>query len=448
MVAVFLVLMVAPTARSASAASPTRPDISRCTALNSKLSRFKNTRYAEIFAGPGLRSVSPEALYSKAKSAADAGEIYLALFFSTLLTDAAAENPAVWKNRAVLAGSLGLVQEAHACEQRSSAPGTREPLAPYLLPGSITNEPKSLADWAAAVALLGWSTEARQPGVFTYFDDSLSGFDVDKHTNKYDGTTMTSVWTHVPKIADLLPNLYIGTRLHPMRENTVSTGKAIGMGLLAGLVGSAGAYSGNTVQANALVEEISASLGRGLEQPSRYKGGDYVMRRFENGHFKDQAAKPLPAAEYDAIHVPTPFLWALGSPFLPSVEARIVDAKDHDVKLRLNKTDGYEEKAETRRLPDLQVVKLARLSSLDDTEVTLLEVLLKPEDLDLLFGVEAQPVKAMMPDLTKSYDAYRDYRGSLSLPPTSLRIFGGDGRCYSISPTKETEWLVSVRPKK
>ena len=123
--------------------------------------RFRDEGYSRLMAGDALRVADVKALFERMTAASRNGEIYKALYFARLFTHAKPELAAGWSNRAELAATVGVAQEAAASHANAQAGGHLS-VPPAALPGAIKVRPSTLADWAAALALVSDDVAAKE----------------------------------------------------------------------------------------------------------------------------------------------------------------------------------------------------------------------------------------------------------------------------------------------
>src|SRR5688572_3823910 len=140
--------------------------------------RFRDAAYARLFAGDGLRSSDPQTIFQRMMAAAKQGETHKALYLARLFTAAKPDLAAGWTNRAQLADSLGFDAEA-AASRANASDGANRPIPPTALPGAMKTRPASLADWAAALALVADDVAVKEgPHALVAVRDDLSGVEI------------------------------------------------------------------------------------------------------------------------------------------------------------------------------------------------------------------------------------------------------------------------------
>jgi hypothetical protein len=142
--------------------------------------RFDDSEYARLMRGDGINQVAPKIIFDRMKAAADAKENYKALYFARIFTTVQPDSAAGWKNRAILAASLGLHEEAAAAELRASDTTNKIQVQSFVLPGrGLTVKPATLSDWAGAILLLADGTASvRQENFLLAARDEVSGVSV------------------------------------------------------------------------------------------------------------------------------------------------------------------------------------------------------------------------------------------------------------------------------
>lgn len=379
--------------------------------------RFSQPEYFRLLASDGLRQADPQTLFALIQKASAGGETYKALYLSWLFTEIKPELAGGWTNRGAIAQSLGLDDEARACAERAAdVSAAAKPIPPTLLPERIKARPKTLHDWAAAIALVSESLAFRSGGnSFVAIKDSVSGValsgidrnDLERGASPYvipEPLLLEHIASNMVQIVDA----------KPMSYRTMSTGKLIGGLLLGGLAAYAGVTPGVNVASLSPMMQLSGDLtAQAMKIPSSYSGGEYSVRTFTPA-ISVQKHAPKSSGKYHAVDTPLPLLWASGGSMTPAIHARFIS---NDANSKVRKLTGSDLESATdvhgRRVPPLRVPKLARICLFSDCSpaVTLFEVMFARDDLARL----APALEASLPDLSMWIEDYTDREPDLRL---------------------------------
>jgi hypothetical protein len=407
-------------------------------------SRFAEAPYFALMAASGLRALPPKTISNRMKAAGENGENYKALFFARLLTDAVPDNRAVWANRAALAGALGLAAEAAACGEKSQTPDAPVPVPSELLPGRVAARPSTLADWAAALAMMADGVAQREGGGLVAIKDDVSGIEPVIPSSEEGKPSARALPI---RVEDVAPNLFV------LREPKAMFTKSVNKGQMALMLFSAatmayGSYHGVTSGMEGVSQLYGNSAAQAFSVPSKYKDGSYSTRTFgADGKPVDAKVKPRTAGEADAVDLPFPVLWASGGALRPAFRGRL--ATGHGKNASTSIWDEAAKKSRTVTPPDLDFPRVASLCLGRCTPpVTLQELILEAEDLRVMFGDEAAAVAAKTPDLSEAREAYarRDPELKIAGPDQQQlsRLTGyAAGSCYDIEMMPNA-WVIAA----
>ena len=402
--------------------------------------RFRDAAYARFLAGEGLRSADPQTIVLRMLAAAKQSETYKALYLARLVTSANPDLAAAWANRAQLALALGFEAEA-AASKANAADGGNRPLPPVALPGTMKTRPTTLADWAAALALVADDVAALEGrGALVAVRDELSG--IQAAANDAIEASQRGPWaTAKPVQVDhVLPNLFVMPKATPMDKKSMRGGM-FALGTLA-LAGSTFATTvGATDAARAFSEMYGDTMGRAFEVPSELKGGSFVGITFAGGVARRTEMKPRTSGKYEAVNTPLPLLWASGSSMAAVHRAhwKSGDSPKSEAMRIDRKTKKQEwKKYEVPVLSYPRVQQLCANLRLCSPKLTLLEVMLTPADVAAL----APGLERRLPDTAK-WSARYAARESLTIVSAGETFAGFDhtGVIY-VTRQRPTEWLT------
>lgn len=414
-----------------------------------ELQRFADSGYFRMLAADGIRTSDPKALFQRISAATEAGEAYKALYLARVFTEVQPENRVGWTNRAKLAASLGFDAEA-AAAQAIAETGSARSLAGTALPGIVKVRPSTLADWAAALALVADDTTAREGrGVVLAVRDDLSGVTV-ASAQEIEREQRGPWATAKPvQMEDVLPNLFAMTQATPMDRKSMKGGM-FALGALA-LAGSAYSSSvGAADSAATLAGLYGTAMANAYEVPSDFKGGEFMATTYANGSPRAAKMVPKTAGKREALGTPVPILWASGASLSPFVAATWRNGDtDKSEAIRL---DAKAKKQEWKKhaVPSLMYPRMQQLcAAANDCSpmLTLLEIMLSADDVRAL----APGIESRLPNAAPWASKY-SARQPLSVVAAGDRFTGFDasGVVY-ITRHRPTEWLVTpaaAAPKK
>jgi hypothetical protein len=439
--------------------------------------RFEDQRYYGLMAADGLRSSPPQALFARSTAAAKSGELYKALFFARLLTKAAPDRPAVWTNAAAIADQLSLSKEAagYRAHAIGAAAGS---LVSELLPGApIPRRPKTLSDWAAAVSLMSDNLAAIDgPQALASLKDAVSGMQVNHGPSQISGRGVVQWAEPVPiRLDDVLPNVFALRDARAMAQRGVGWGNILLATYATASAAAGAAFAGTNPYYNpAANANLSAASGEAVAQAfaqtGRWKDGSYTIRRYTDGHAAEQRLTPRPAGEFEAIDLPVPVLLASGDALSGTQIVRMTDKSGGPARMlaRRISSDGAAAKPKASTVAAMSYPRLATLrqrvqasenvqrygSVYGDTAVTVLELLLSPEDIAALAPGASAAITSSLPALGAAASAYE--RGDETLvfnvqngllrdsnDGVEGNLIGWDARgvCYAVSVTPGA-WAV------
>lgn len=426
--------------------------------------RFDNPDYFKLLAADGITKADAKALYARLQAAVRANERYKALYFARVLTQVKPDNAAMWTNRAQLATAIGLTDEAAPCEQNAKDPAhaVKVPLTGVLPGQGLAVKPATLADWAAATALLSDGiAEKEGKQALVAFKDSVSGIreateaEIKERDNdaRESGLTPPGPWaTPEPaQLKHLLGNVFAERAADPMHYKSLSKGGMFGAMLMAGLSGAnMNINPGMAQQGMQMAEQMA---GRASEVPSHYKGGSYTRVTFADGKELDTADHPQTVGLDETVANPVPFLWASGGSMEPTIRAGWKSsAKVKVKKITTANLEDINSAKEYNPPEQLQVPKLMSICVSNDAQakqfctdpMTLMEVLLTPEDVAALAPNLSGSLQNIMFRNTYGYESLY-----MSLRPGNgdgSQIWGADseGAVYRLNPNP-TGWVVAAQ---
>jgi hypothetical protein len=421
-------------------------------------SRLNDKAYFQLVAGDGLLDVAPRLLFTRMSAAAAAGDTYKALYLARVFTEVAPALPDGWRNRAQLAGALGLTREAAASNRRANDPSGNEPVPLDLLPGQpLTVKPASIADWAGAVLLMSDAARVARISSLPVVRDDVSGL---RSTTEQElrSNPDRGAWARAEPIRldHVVPNVLLLRSGQPMKfksENSGSFWAGMGLAMLAGAAQAKNAGASATT----LAEASGSMMARADAVKSHYVGGKFEAVSFPAGTAKTTVQQPRSTGEHDAVGIPVPVLWAAGGSMAATTRVNLRSTMPEWV-MRVGDAAGNFKK----KIENLHVPKMAALGwttegaginerpRFGQSPVLIKELLFTPEDLDILSSrVMGHPLRQL-----SLIDA--QYKlGRLMLLPHNLilrndgglsgRTIGWDdaGRVYYFSPNK-TAWLFTA----
>jgi hypothetical protein len=417
--------------------------------------RFQNPDYFGLLASGGIKSVDSKALFARSQAAVRANESYKALYFARLFTEAHPEIAAGWNNRAALAKAIGLTEEAAGSDANAKnvAHPVKVPLG--ILPGNgLKTKPTSLADWAAAMALLSDGlAEKEGKGALVAIKDSVSGIHqataeeiAEQNQDAKDaGVSPSGAWaTPEPiKVEHVLGNVFSLRSADPMHFKSTNTGGMFAAMLMGGLAG----MQQNPVARDQISDEAAEMAGRASQVPSHYAGGSYTIATYPDGKEAATVQHPQPSGEDETVGLPVPLLWASGGSTTAFYSGRWIAANQKPYVKRITASDvGKDVRARRTNVPnDLRFPKFMTLctgTANCSNPLTLMELLLTHED-----------IEAFAPALAASFDESANLRNAYKSDKLVVRTAyaGGrmaaidkDGTLYLLSP-EPTNWLVPSR---
>jgi hypothetical protein len=447
---------------SAATATPATAFPAAYTKLVDGATRFENPDYFSLMASDGIKKTDAKSLYARLQAAVAANERYKALYLARVLTQMRPENAAMWANRAQLATALGLTEEAAICQKDAEDPAhiVNPPLTDVLPGQGLAVKPATLADWAAATALLsdGVAEKAGKQALVA-FKDSVSGIheataeEVQENDNdaREAGLPPPGPWARPEpvQVAHVLGNVFSERGADPMHFKSMNKGGMFGAMVMAGLAGAN--QNTNPALAQQGADMAQQMAGQASNVPSHYKDGSYTRVTYAGDKEVDTPDHPLSAGLDEALGTPVPFLWASGGSTEPAFKGAWKSNQKTKTKriTPANLEDMNNAKAKRVDPPDqLQFPKLMGLCVANNPTskqsctqpLTLLEVLLTPDD-----------VGALAPSLSGSLldtGTYRNAYGSLYMTLTpgnggGSRMWGvdGEGAAYPLYPNP-TSWVV------
>ena len=406
-----------------------------------ELQRFANAAYVNALAADGLLNSDPKALFSRIAVATQSGEGYKALYLARLFTQLQPQNQVGWMNRARLAASLGFDVEAAAAKAIGES-GTSRPLTGTVLPGLLKVRPSTLADWAAALALMADDTFVREgrPVIVAVRDD-LSGVTVataEQIEREARGPWATA---NAVQVDDVLTNAFVLSEARPMDRKSMKGGM-FALGAMA-LAGSAYSSSiGAADSATALAGVYGDAMASASQVPSDFKGGSFMARTYETGAPRDTKITPKTSGKHEAVGTPLPLLWASGPSLVPTTVATWRNGDSN--KSEAIRIDSRTKKQEWKnhQIPTLSYPKLQQICGQGDAcspRLLLLEVMLTADDLRAL----APGTESLLPDIAAWASRYASHQ-PLSVVKAGEQFAGyhESGVVY-ITRHRPTEWLVS-----
>jgi hypothetical protein len=357
--------------------------------------RFRNPEYFSLFLLDGIRTADPKSVYNRQKAAVEANETYKAMFFARIFTDLKPELSAAWSNRGALAATLGLKDEAAACQANAEHPTQRMAVPKSILPHyGVSVRPSSLSDWAAALQLMSDGLQARE-GDHTLLAvrDDVSGINVASPA-EVEAANKTSAEVELPRVGPwatakpvglehVLPNAFSLRSAEPMSHKTVNKGGMFAAMLMGGLAGLS-----KDPAASAQVSQAAGELaGRATQVSSEYQGGAYTFATYDDGKESVANLAPKPTGETQTVGSPFPILWAAGQTGSASYLAQLAQ-KDKSWVQVWAPAGPKEVKAKAMKLPDkLYMPKLMTLCTGYETctpPLSLNELLFTKEDVAAL----------------------------------------------------------------
>jgi hypothetical protein len=408
-----------------------------------ELQRFADPAYFRMLAADEIRNADPKALFARMAAATQANEGYKALYLSRLFTALQPDNRTGWANRAQLAAGLGFDDEAAAARANAET-GAATPVRGGALPGTLKVRPTSLADWAAAMALVSDDVKAREGRpVVVAVRDNLSGVSVP--SNEEIQREARGPWVNAKpvQLEDVLTNLFAMPQATPMDRKSMKGG-LFAMGALA-LAGSTYATQIGAVDAAAqLSEAYGNAMAQAFEVASDFKGGSFMAVTYANATPKTTTHTPKTAGKHEAIGTPVAMLWASGGSTSPVLDALWRNGDSN--KSEAIKLDAKTTKQEWKKY-ELKAMSYPRLQQLCATnqcsaQVTIMEVMLTADDLRVL----APGTETLLPRLATYATRYTS-RQPISIAAAGDRITGFDstGVAY-ITRQRPTEWLATAAP--
>jgi len=407
-----------------------------------ELGRFADPAYFKMLAADGLRSSDPKALYERIVAATRAREGYKALYLSRIFTELEPANQIGWTNRAQLASALGFEAEAAAARAHAST-GAPAPLAGGALPGAFRVRPTTLADWAAAVALMADDTFAREgrPMVLSVRDD-LSGVQVPPTEEVQRQARGPWVTAKPIQVHDVLPNVFAMPNATPMDKKSMKGG-LFALGAMA-MAGSAYSQFAGVADSAATLSELSGNaMAKAFEVASDFKDGSFTSVTYVNGTPRSTTVKPKTAGKHEAIGTPVAMLWASGPSLAPAVQA--FWSNGDSSKTEAIRIDGKTSKQEWKKY-EVKPLMYPRMQQLCDgqnrctSRLTILEVMLSADDLRVL----APATISRVPNIS-SWTSQYAAGDHLSVAAAGERFTGFDasGVTY-VTRQRPTEWLVTA----
>lgn len=411
--------------------------------------RFQNAEYYKLFMHDGIKSSDPKVLYGVMQDAATAGENYKALYLARIFTEMKPDLAAGWNNRAALANSLGLRDEAAACAIRVTDPTSKLPIPLSVLPGSgLKVKPVTFADWAAAMALVGDSLAAHngERDVVAVRDD-ISGLNMAdlERVRKNDADLVAAGLTPTGPYATVRPlqveavgaNLFVLKNPDPMSYTTVKKMKMFGAFAMA----MASGYTGDATGAQA----AGQMMGDAMEVESNYKGGSYEKGTFDDGSkMLMKKDKPKSSGKEYAVGNPVTILWASGPSLMPNFFGRW-DTKKNPIVTVSKPGQAWDPNAKSKPIQPAHLYYPRLMSFCDglcSKPVSAMEAILTPSDVAKL----SPGLSASLIDLTPQRQSYAI--GKLTIASGNAQDsyvgFDENGAVYKIQLTNSqpTGWLV------
>jgi hypothetical protein len=413
-------------------------------------SRFQDADYSRLFLRDGLKQCDPKIIFGIVQEAVGAQENYKALFFARIFTEMKPDLAAGWNNRAALANSLGLKDEAAASALRMTDPASITPVPLSMLPGvGLKVRPKSLADWAAAMTLVGDSLAAIGGEHFAVaVRDDISGLKVSdpEEVRNTDASLIQAglsptgpyALANPMQAAAVPPNLFVLKNPDPINYVTVKKFEMFGAIAMA----MASGYTSNATGS----EAAGQMMGDAMEVQSNYKGGSY-----EKGVYGDDGPMlhltkdhPKSAGKEYAVGNPVTILWASGPSFFSSYHGRW-DSKNKPWVSSTPAGQIWDSKAKWsyRRLSDLYFPKLMSFcNGACSVPVTAMEAMLTSDNVEKI----APSLTGKLVDLTEQRRSYESDKLTLGSGNAGDTYVGFDesGTVYKIQirVSQPSGWLV------
>lgn len=286
--------------------------------------RFNDQKYFRLYCSNGLATMDPEALFRRVDHAAKSGNAYKALFLARLFTRVRPDLDAGWNNRKQIAASLRLDEEVSAADKRAGAGG-------FFLSGPPKSVPRSLADYAAALALAADDLAALFPkGALAAVVDSVSGIESTWHD---------SLEPKQQRLSDLLPNLLAVTGGKPAKFRVSNPGDSF-MATLSSVAAGVSAGVGDTAGAEANARKSGEYSARAGAVPSHYVDASFVAARL--GGVQSQTFYPKSGGESHLLDTPCPILVASGGALSAFTTARFVSREGFSKCFRVIRNGGSE----------------------------------------------------------------------------------------------------------
>jgi hypothetical protein len=405
--------------------------------------------------GGGLKSTSSKVIFERMSTAANSKENYKALYFARIFTQLEPQMAAGWANRAALANALNLKEEAKACAAKAADPNSSVQVPLDSLPGQISVQPTSLADWAAAMALLadGTATKTGRNSIVAVRDD-ISGIQVPtaEEVKENDeelvelGLPPDGPWSAPAPIRlnQVGPNSFVLDKPEAMHYKTVKKGTMFGAMVMAGLAGYAGAS--NPV-ASAMDSELAGKMASDATNvANHYTGGTYTKVVYGGDPIQATSSvdHPISAGKSHAVGIPVPIFWASGrsdqATYLGHWSA---GTKPLVIEHNAGKAEDPKHRTKTQNVPDLEFPRLGVLCAKTcSAPVSAFELMLTRED---LVAISPSSIGQTQVDLDVYREAYT--QNKLTLIPSNFRErwylgFDSKGNAYEVNATP-AGWLVS-----
>jgi hypothetical protein len=416
--------------------------------------RFKDPVYFNLMLGGSLKTTSSKVIFERMTAAANLKENYKALYLARIFTELEPKLAAGWANRAALATALNLKDEANACVQKANDPSANIQVPIDTLPGHMSTQPTSLADWAAAMALLADGTAAKsgQNSMIAVRDD-ISGIQVpsSEEVKENDeelvelGLPPDGPWSAPAPIRlnQVAPNSFLLVKPEAMHYKTVKKASMFGAMLMAGLSGMTAVS--NPVASAAGSEVAGEMASDATNVANHYTGGSYTKVVFVGDPTQTTATvdHPIPAGKSHAVGNPVPILWASGHSDQPTYLGHwSAGTKPLVIEHHVGKKEDPKHRAKTQNVPDLEYPRLGILCSKTcSIPVSTLELMLTRDD---LVTISPSTIGSLPPDLDLYRTAYT--QNALTLLPSNLRErwylgFDSKANAYEINSTP-AGWLV------
>lgn len=388
--------------------------------------RMAHPEYVALLTEATLRGATPETLHALAARAAEAGELYKALYLLSLLAESGWQPEVTAENLRAVSTALGLARV-----DCPAGAGTGVAFAA----GALRSEPVSLADWASALQLTSRSLQVTSGAAVAVVFNDVSGI-------RLEATDPAKAYfvAEPVRVQDVLPNLQQLLAAQPM-DVKGGGGKALKFIAGAALGAGAGYLASMSAAANTLLSMGSASgelIGRALGSQKYLAGGSWRVRPIGVPGPASSGA-PVAAGGYSAIRLPVPVAWASGDPsslwfeatWLPDDDAPGLELDLEDLIKKRSPLDSAAQTSDEISLDEdhLHFVRAARLCIFRDCSEPIfpLEVILDRDDLDLL----APNLRDLAPDLSRYRREYVD--------PASLLVL----RAAASNPLQLDERLLA-----